>query len=49
MNCLIDELLKKVNTRRKQFSVLARYLKLRYKIKVEESVLKYRAQKLKLS
>jgi hypothetical protein len=49
MNCLIDDLLKKMSQKKKQVSVLSRYLRIKHKIKIEESLLLNRAQKIKVA
>jgi len=49
INCIIDKTLDRLKNRKKRISVLSRYLRMHYKINVEESVLNARVKKLKIA
>jgi len=49
MNCLINETVDKYLQKGKRVDVIARYMRLKYRLKVENSVLRKRAAVLKLN
>jgi hypothetical protein len=49
MKCLITSVLEKAENRKKPLSVIARYIRLKYKIMVDEGLLRKRQHSLKMA